>query len=707
MSFFQQDKPQPRAAVADRPKARSERQARYSRRQSLAVAEIGAIPAVVNPARREACRLDLMRFLQTYFPESTGLSPFSVDHDRVIARLQECILSGGRFANAVYRGFSKTTIAENAAIWATFYGHRRYVPIIGADETAASDNIESIKRELEENDLLLEDFPEVCHPVRSLEGKHQRCDSQICNGQRTYIKWTAEKIVFPTIEGSKASGAIVAAKGITGGLRGMKKKTATGENLRPDFIICDDLQTEESASTPGGIKKRLKILSKSILRLCGHRKKLAIVVNGTVLQEGDLMDFLTNAEKAPAWQSERIRFVDRWADAHDTLWEQYREKRHTFDPKKPGDKKRAEVDATSLYVANRAAMDAGCVVRWNSCYEPDTEVSAIQHAYNIFLDDGPEMFASEMQQQPMREEDSVVIELTADQIAKKLNNHPQGMVPVECPTLVCYIDVQQEALFYVVCAWGPGFIGSVVDYGVYPDQKRDDFTLKGLRYKLSDVHKGLGLEATHYAGLQALVSYLAAKEWPRMGGGWLRIRRMLIDEGYLTDVVFKFCRQSPHAAILTPSKGVGLVAKRTPMRDWAKRDGETRGPYYRIGRGNVDRGIPHAVIDTNFWKSFVHSRLAVPMGAPGCLTLYGDSAKRHELFASHLLGEFRQSVSSEGRTVDEWEEFPDKRDNHWFDGLVGCAAAGAMEGIRLAEWEGPVERKKVKVPDHLKPKSRF
>lgn len=686
MSFFQQDDPPRPAAVADRPRPRSERQARYSRRQSLAVAEIGAIPVVANPERRKSCELDLMKFLQTYFPESTGLSPFSVDHGRVISRLQQCILTGGRFANAVYRGFSKTTIAENAAIWATLYGHRRYVPIIGADETAASDNIESIKRELEENDLLFEDFPEVCFPVRALEGKHQRCDSQICDGKRTYIKWTAERIVLPTIEGSKASGAIITAKGITGGLRGMKKKTADGTNLRPDFIICDDLQTEESASTPGGIRKRMKILMKSVLRLCGHRKKLAIVVNGTVIQEGDLMDFLTDPEKAPTWQSERIRFVDKWADAHDTLWEKYREIRHAFDNKIPNDKERAEAEATAFYVANRAAMDAGCVVRWDSCFEPDTEVSAIQHAYNIFLDDGPEMFASEMQQQPMREETQAVVELTAEQIAGKLNRHPQGMVPVECPTLVGYIDVQQEALFWVVSAWGAGFTGAVVDYGVYPDQKKSDFTLKGLRHKLSDVHKGGGLEATLYAGLTQLASQLAAREWPRMGGGGLRIRRLLVDEGFQTPVIFQFCRQSPHAAILMPAKGVGIGAKRAPMKEWAKRDGETRGPYFRVGRGNVDRGIPHAVIDTNFWKSFLHARLAVPMGAPGCLTLYGDDPRRHELFASHLLGEFRKTVSAEGRTVDEWEEYPDKRDQHWFDCLTGSAAAAAMEGVRLSEW---------------------
>src|SRR4051812_45671251 len=121
------------------------KQSRYARRKIAENADIGEIPAVVDPARREACRSDLLAFLTTYFPASTGLKPFSDDHRRVIDRIQRCILTGGRYANAVYRGFAKTTIAENASIWATVHGHRKFVPIFGADANAASGNIESIK----------------------------------------------------------------------------------------------------------------------------------------------------------------------------------------------------------------------------------------------------------------------------------------------------------------------------------------------------------------------------------------------------------------------------------------------------------------------------------------------------------------------------------------------------------------------------------
>ena len=142
-----------------------QRMARKSRDQSAAVADIGAIPAVVDAVRRERCRLDLHAFLVTYFPLSTGLKPLSDDHRRFVTRLQNCIVEGGLFVEAMPRGFAKTTIGENAVIWAACYGHRKFMPVFGAGAEEAKGNIESIKLELSENPLLYEDFPEVCHAI--------------------------------------------------------------------------------------------------------------------------------------------------------------------------------------------------------------------------------------------------------------------------------------------------------------------------------------------------------------------------------------------------------------------------------------------------------------------------------------------------------------------------------------------------------------
>ncbi len=303
--------------------------AQRDRERTAAVADIGPITAVVNPRRRERCRFNLLLFLVTYFPNSTGLSPFGDDHKKMIARIRTAILEGGRFVNATYRGAAKTTIAENAVIWATLYGHRKFVPIFTADASLASGIVESIKLELSENELLAEDFPEVSHAIAALEGKSQRCRSQTQGGRLTHIDMTADTIILPTItfeaeqnddtKLTSASGAIISAFGITGSIRGLKHKRADGTQQRPDFVIVDDPQSDEAASSPLQIEKRLKVIRKTILRLAGHGRSIAVVINATVIQTNDLVDQLLDHERNPVWQSERMPMVKTHADALKTL----------------------------------------------------------------------------------------------------------------------------------------------------------------------------------------------------------------------------------------------------------------------------------------------------------------------------------------------------------------------------------------------------
>ena len=56
----------------------------------------------------------------------------------------------------------------------------------------------------------------------------------------------------------------------------------------------------------------------------------------------------------------------------------------------------------------------------------------------------------------------------------------------------------------------------------------------------------------------------------------------------------------------------------------------------------------------------------------------------------------QKTVEAAGRRVDEWEAIPD-RDNHWFDCLVGCAAAAAIQGARLESVGGQARRESRRV----------
>lgn len=666
-----------------------ENAARRSREAFAAKAEIGPLPEVVDPERKAACRTDLLAFLTTYFPLSTGLGPFSDDHKRMIARLQRCILFGGMMVQAVYRGFAKTTIGENACLWAALYGHRKFIPLVGADNDAAVSNLDSIKSELEDNDLLYEDFPEACHCVRALEGRTQRAASQTIDGELTKLGWTADEIVLPTVAGSDSSGVCVRPQSLLSFNRGAKHKAADGRQVRPDFIFIDDPQTDESAMSPAQTTKRLSKLKRSILKSAGHTGSLAVYMAATIIEKDDLVDQLLDPEKSPAWHGEVVKMVKRWSDAHESFWlGTYADTRNGWDRSNPDDKKRARRDAMKLYLERQVDADAGCMVSWSECYsrkDEDYEVSAIQHAYNMLIDDGPEVFAAECQNEPPDRLQASAFTLEPDDILAKATGPGRRVVPAWASRITAFIDVQPTMLWYAVCAWADDFTGCVIDYGSHPDQRRVYYTKADIKRTIADGMEHAGLEAQITAALDALTGDLLNTPWTREDGAPMDIELCLIDEGFQTPVVFEFWRRSPHKSRLLPAKGMAIGVKNKPFEDYEKREGETLGEHWR--RTKVKgKPVRHILHDPYYWKSWVWNRLRQAVGDPGCMTLYSAaSLNQHRMIADHIAKSeipVSRSDTASGRTVIEWDSLR-RGDNDLFACVEGAAVAASILGCTL------------------------
>ena len=221
----QTDKKTQAAALVAQSKYEQKKEAARERSAAVSISgrDIAPLPEITDPARRAKCGSSLLKFCETYFPDIFYLG-WSTDHHEVIERLETAILKGGLFSLAMPRGTGKTTLNERAALWAVLYGYRKFVVVIGASEDAALELLDTMKRELEENDLLFEDFPEVCYPIRKLEGVNNRAAGQLLNGMRTQICWSGSEIALPTVEGSPASGATIVSVGITGRIRGMTSR---------------------------------------------------------------------------------------------------------------------------------------------------------------------------------------------------------------------------------------------------------------------------------------------------------------------------------------------------------------------------------------------------------------------------------------------------------------------------------------------------
>ncbi len=119
------------------------------------------------------------------------------------------------------------------------------------------------------------------------------------------------------------------------------------------------------------------------------------------------------------------------------------------------------------------------------------------------------------------------------------------------------------------------------------------------------------------------------------------------------------------------------------ISEYKRKKGERAGLHWRVPTAQGRRQVRHIVIDTNCWESFVHARLAVAMGDPGSLSLFGRKPGEHQPLAEHLTAECRVRTDARGRIVDEWKIRAGVPDNLWLDCLVGCAVAASILGAVL------------------------
>ncbi len=649
--------------------AHKARAAARQKKLSAGGRDIGPLPEVCDPERKAMCAASLRLFLETYLGAKFALA-WSPDHLEMIAAIESAVLHGELQAFAMPRGTGKSTMIEGGALWALLYGYRKFAVILGAEMGHAVDMLDNIKADIENNDLLLEDFPEVCFPVLKLDGINNRAGGQTSQGKHTEILWTKDRITLPTIEGAASSGGIIRVAGLTGRIRGMSITGADGVKRRPDLVMPDDPQTDESAKSPSQCETRARILAGAVLGLAGPGKKIAGLMTMTIIVAGDLADRMLDRKKYPQWQGRKFGIL-KSLPTNERLWLEYDAIR-----KEGMEKEEGLAKATAFYVANRAEMDAGAVASWEQRFNED-EASAIQHAMNLKLTD-EESFWAEYMNEPRKRESEKTKEVTADVIVTRLSGVARLIIPSQANRLTYFIDVQDKLLYYEGWAWRDDFAGWCFNYGTYPDQGRTYFTRREVRKTMEMVHKGVGWDQALYASLVALSDQILGVEYTGETGNAFNVERCLIDSNYprSTDTVRSFCKRSKYRAMLWPSRGFGTRAKDRPFKEQPLKTGEKMGHHWKT---TFILGQRHVYFDTNYWKTFLQGR----WNLAGALSLFGDSSIEHRMIGDHLASEYAVRVKAAGREVDEWSLRPGQ-ENDWLDGLVGNAVAASMGGVGLA-----------------------
>jgi hypothetical protein len=632
------------------------------------------IPKAKNPRRRKKAAKSLLAFCQSYFSKPPSLrypgmpawfsTKPSAMHLEIIADIERTVFYGGNMALAAPRGGGKDTLLKIAAMWATLNGHSMYPVVAAFKESFAERMLGDIKSQLECNDWLCEDYPEVCVPIRALEGAAQRARTQTVNDQQTRMVWGQNYIVLPSVKGSAASGRVIGTGSINGAIRGLNVN-----GLRPDLVVMTDPQDRDIANNPDQVKEKIRLIRQDFGGLGGHIQPLAAFALVTVIKKNDVADRLINRKLHPEWNGRKYQaFLSMPKNMH--LWEQYEElvRRGQETETDPTGR-----EANRFYLDNRAAMDEGAQSYWPDAYyrtaAPDgtqLESSNIQHLMNKRYTVGHEAFDAEYQNDP-EDENQTVYGLVPESLVYRQSDYEHNIVPEGAACVVQGIDIGDKCLHCVVYAVMPDASAYLVNHWrhdykneIDPDlhEKDTPFTdpldkivLTGLRRRRSEVNGGL---------------------LKTVDGQPARVTLTLVDSGHRNDVVYEFIRESGPA--WRPIKGQGRTQGQEKFNLPKGGDGIGIGDHY-YSKIQPGQRVKLYHLDTDYWKHQLHDSLTQQQGTPGSLVCFRADAWVHREFASSMVSE--RWSPEDGRWIVEHKHL-----NHFFDCAYLCWAAARMCGVK-------------------------
>ncbi|WUH94573.1 hypothetical protein OG900_33455 [Streptomyces sp. NBC_00433] len=145
-------------------------------------------------------------------------------------------------------------------LWGAAHGHVKFAAAFAASATQAETHLATAKGEIDRNELLRQDFPDLCAPAKRPSG------NSVADTQAMYVA---------------KSGFVFAARGIDSSSLGMK----VGEQ-RPDLILLDDIEPDESSYSDDLAVKRKTTLLDAILPLNIYAR---VVICGTVTMPGSII----------------------------------------------------------------------------------------------------------------------------------------------------------------------------------------------------------------------------------------------------------------------------------------------------------------------------------------------------------------------------------------------------------------------------------
>lgn len=161
-------------------------------------------------------------------------------------------------------------------MWAAAHQHKTFIAAFAASATQAEGHLKTFKRELDQNQLLRYDHPDLCAPQRSSKGQP-----------------TADR----DNQFNATSGFVFAARGIDSSNLGLKVS-----NKRPDLLLLDDIEPDEANYSPDLAEKRLGTMLDAVFPM---NVRATVIIAGTTVMFNSIVHQLVRASSNhPAHQVE-------------------------------------------------------------------------------------------------------------------------------------------------------------------------------------------------------------------------------------------------------------------------------------------------------------------------------------------------------------------------------------------------------------------
>ncbi len=621
----------------------------------------------INEKRRAKASKSLRDFIDTYmvgFVLEEKPSPMTY---KAVEELATSLLDNRPVQIQLPRGSGKTTFAAIAVLYLLATAKRKFAVIVSQNARSATNILSDIWRMVDEESDFSNDFPELCKPFELCHGGFRR--KQIYHGKSTNLTKNSTNLVFARLvdaEGNEmpTSGAAIATRGITSGIRGLKLPAPTG---RPDIVLLDDLLDAQSAASDDTTEKLYDIIRKDIFNLSAG-KKLGIVMTSTPLLPDDLTDKIKNDK---SWRTIRYPAIIKWPTdivkhPDDGLWHKYFE---LFDLENMKEEKHKE--SLAFYKSHRKEMDAGAELFQERYKKSDGHISGLQALLEKRHIIGKDAFQAEMQLAPIKF--SLALDINVPDVVKNEIDVPKLKLPEGFQFAIASSDLNLSfCISTTIVAFKADGTAHVMAH----------------LFRKSNIGGRVADAEYNRKVYELLVSH--GQEIKRLG---VDLKGWAIDaNGLPFDAVIGFTKESMR---LTGLQACGFIGKAShvynPYIRSKLRTDINRTILVGDDREHLKTGAGKRWVywDSDFYRERVQSGFLKPVGLAGCVTLYKGEEGEHKDYAKQIVSEKLKGKRrrQDGRDEYTWKTHPD---HDMLDSTAQAFACAAQFGISSANFDAGV-----------------